>query len=159
VHAEPPLPHADGAALKQLPLKQQPLGQVVALQLPPAHAAPTQLAAPQAGFIPQRHTPSLEQLSALFELQVLQALPAVPHCDSEGVLHVPEQQPFGHVPGPQAMVVQFPVGPHCWPSGQGLLVPHPHLPSVQMFERTSHATHAAPFFSQVARAGVVHTPP
>ncbi len=42
---------------------------------------------------------------------------------------------------------------------QGGLPPHSHLPAVQLFERMSHATHAAPLFPQAVIAGVVQIDP
>ena len=143
--------------MQVLPL-QQPLGQVVALQVPPEHAAPRQVLLPQGGNIPQRQAPSLEQLSALVELQVEQALPAAPHELNDGVLHEPEQQPLGHEVGLQATAMQLPPV-HCSPIAHGGLPPHAHPPATQLSDRRPHPTQAVPPSPQAPTVAEVQTAP
>lgn len=138
---------------------QHPLGHVVALHAPPVQAPPTQLAPPHGGFMPQRQTPSLEQLSARVGLHVTHALEPVPHWVNDGVLHPPEQQPLGHVSALQTMATQLPVGVHSWPAGHGLFPLHSQFPATQLFERKSHARHAAPPMPHACCVETVHCPP
>jgi hypothetical protein len=47
---------------------------------------------------PQAHCPFIEQLSAVLELQAVQACPPMPHVVKPFVLQtLPEQHPAGHV--------------------------------------------------------------
>ncbi len=111
-HAEPAKPHAPSDGVLQVPAEQHPFGQLLALQAPPEHTPPMHVLA-QGGYVPQRHTPSLEQLSALLALQERHIDPAAPHDAKDGVLHVPMQQPLGQLEGVQATLVHMPEALHC----------------------------------------------
>jgi hypothetical protein len=96
VHAPPFVPQVeDEGALQVVPL-QQPLGHDVELQTqaPPTHCWP----AAQAGLLPQRHAPLVEQLLAPMP-QLTHAAPAGPHWEVVvGAMHcwLALQQPLGH---------------------------------------------------------------
>ena len=75
--------------------EQQPDGHEVAsqTQAPLTHFCPP----PHAALVPQRHTPSDEQLSDFVASHCEHTAPETPQVATDGVLQVvPEQQPFGH---------------------------------------------------------------
>ena len=79
--APPAVPHAASDGTVHTPPVQQPVGHDVAshMQAPFMHRWP----APQGGALPQRHSPSIEQVSALSESQAVQAAAPVPQADTE----------------------------------------------------------------------------
>ena len=137
---------------------QQPLAQLAALHPPPEQAPATQLPLAHGGELPQRQAPSLEQLSALFELQATQRFPPAPQEVNAGVLQVPEQQPLGQLAGLQAAPTQAPAA-HCCPAKQAGLAPHWHWPATQLSERRSQARHTAPLAPHPVSVEGVQTAP
>ena len=156
-HMLPPLPHAPAVlpAWHALP-KQQPVPHETPshVQWPLRHRVP----APQAGPVPQRQWPAVEQLSADPGVHAVQAVPGVPHEASDGNVHdVPSQHPFGqdvasHTHTPCAQ---------CRPALHGTLVPHRQAPvPEQLSARTgSHATQLAPAEPQVDKERSSHVCP
>ena len=91
----PPTPQLASDVATQMPLAQQPVGQVIALQthVPPVHIAPV----PQEGFPWQVHVPLVgSQLSFFFMSQGTHAMPPKPQLAADGALQTPpEKQPLG----------------------------------------------------------------
>jgi hypothetical protein len=77
----PAVPHAASDGAVQTPPWQQPFGHEVAshMQAPFMHRCPV----PQGGALPQRHSPSIEQVSALLVSQDVQEAAPVPHAETE----------------------------------------------------------------------------
>ena len=81
LHEAPAVPHAASEGFVQTPPVQQPFGHDTAshVHAPFMHRCPV----PQGGALPQRHSPSIEQVSALSESQDVQAAAPVPQADTE----------------------------------------------------------------------------
>lgn len=80
-HDAPAVPQAASEGEVQTPPVQQPFGHEVAshMQAPFMQRCPV----PQGAALPQRHSPSIEQVSALSGSQEVQAAAPVPHADTE----------------------------------------------------------------------------
>jgi hypothetical protein len=150
--AAPPVPQcaALGAAMQWSP-SQQPPGQDSGVQVhaPFTHAwseAHTSLA-------PQRHFPSLEQLSVRVASQAWQERPGPAHV----ALAKSRQMPLSQQPLGQLSVLQMQVPPvaHCMPVPQEGLAPQLQRPSTEQLSALplTHATQAAPLLPQVPRLG------
>jgi hypothetical protein len=108
-----------------IPLKQHPVGQVVALhtQLPATDACP----GAQAGLGPHAQAPPVQELASVGE-HAAHTSPGRPQLAALGATHTPfSQQPAGQ------LVASQPHTPptHACPEGQGAPVPQVHAPAVQ----------------------------
>jgi hypothetical protein len=162
MHASPPVPHSDAhweAVWRQLPLLQQPLGQLVGVQAqaPFWHAWPLGQGAP---VLPQTHAP-LVQRSAVLP-QATHAPPLEPHAVRVvPATQVPleQQPPLQRLVGLQAEV-QVPLL-HASSAGQSVSVLQPQTP---LAKHTWPAvlvvqlTHGAPPLPQVVALAVWQAP-
>jgi hypothetical protein len=126
VQAAPALPQVASEAVLQVSPRQQPLGQVSALQthIPLTQAWPDT----QAGPLPQVHAPSV-QASERVVSQAVQALPVMPQAVMIGVVQTfPLQQPFGQEVESQR---HWPPAQNC-PLPHSGPVPHMQIPAVQL---------------------------
>ena len=157
LQVDPFVPHAApvGGSAQTLPV-QQLIGHDAALQrqAPPLQICPGPHAAPE----PQWQTPEPEQLSLVDGSQVVQALPLVPHVDSDAVVHVvPEQQPAGqdvelHTHAPLEQTCPL---PHMGDD------PQLHAPDDEQLSAfvVSHAEQAAPLTPHVVTDGASQVAP
>lgn len=81
VHATPAMPHDESEGGVHTPPAQQPPGHEVAshMQVPPRQRWP----AAHGGPPPQRHSPSIEQVSTRTGSQAMHAAAPTPHADTE----------------------------------------------------------------------------
>lgn len=85
-HVVPAFPQVVVERAVQVVPTQHPVGQETASQPPPMQLPDLHVcAAPHAGFTPHRHSPALEQLSALSAAQAVQAPPLMPQAVRLGV--------------------------------------------------------------------------
>jgi hypothetical protein len=162
--ATPPMPQLSVSETLQTPLRQQPLGQLVALQvlpqLPPSHlhAPLTQVAGEaQAAELPHAHWPVAEQLSARVAVQAVHVPPSVPQVATEAVRHSPAwQQPRGHE---AELHTQLPLT-HCCPGAHWPPSPQRHEPLAQLLASSVlQAVHAPPAEPHAPRLGVLQVEP
>jgi hypothetical protein len=98
----PATPQAATVGALHAPFRQQPFGQDWALQ---THELPTHnVPPPQAGLVPQRHSPEAEQRLARVTSHETQAAPLTPQVASAAPVQVePEQHPLGQLPALQPL--------------------------------------------------------
>lgn len=160
-HDEPLSPHVASAFVWQTcAASQHPLGQLVALQVPPVQLPFMHVwAAPHAGPAPHRHAPDTEQLSAFPAAHAAQVSPGPAHADADSVWHTPPaQQPVLHDDESHTHVPPT----HRVPAPQAAPAPQPHPPVVALHwsaSLPSHATHIEPFDPHVDAVGCVQTVP
>ena len=118
----PPTPQVASELGVQMPLAQQPVGQVVALQthVPETHCEPL----PHEGFPWQVHVPVVtSQPSLFFASHAMHALPPMAQASADGAWQTPpEQQPLGQ---DCALQTQVPAT-HAVPAAHVGLAPHWH---------------------------------
>ncbi len=159
VQLVPAVPHREtvGGAV-QVPLKQQPVGQDVALQtqLPATHCCPM----PQAAEPPHLHCPAALHASALVASHAVQTAPAVPQLLAVGgatQLLLPLQHPLGQLVGSQTQ----PPATHRCPAAHTVpAVPHAQEPAAHRSVVGGQTAHIAPPDPHAeAEVDVVHVVP
>jgi hypothetical protein len=148
--ALPPTPQVATVGALQVPFTQQPFGQDWALQTHelPTHSVPP----PQAGLVPQRHSPEAEQRLARLTSHETQAAPLTPQVAGAAPVQVePEQHPLGQLAGLQPL--QAPpkqvCAPQLWQAAPPLPQAELDVPATQVVPEQQPFGHDVPSHTQL----------